>query len=175
MDLILEIGTSFCSRATSAYFLVHEFKLLLKLFNRCLLPGGWTEIKDIDFVALSDDDTLPQDSAIVKWHNKLAEGAALGNLNLRASSSELVGRFVAAGFINISVKEFKIPIGPWVKAKALKEIGLFQRLVLGDGLEGFSLAIFTRLLKWSKVSVDELLAEVKAELHNRDYHWYWPL
>lgn len=99
----------------------------------------------------------------------------MGNLNLRLSSSEIEARFAAAGFINITVKQFKIPIGAWPKDKAQREIGTWQLAVLAEGLEAFSLAIFTRLLNWSKEAMDELLAEVHRELRHKSFHWYWPL
>jgi hypothetical protein len=90
-------------------------------------------------------------------------------------SSELKLAFEKAGFINVTVLDFKIPIGPWAKNPKLKDIGMWQRVVLLDGLEAFSLAIFTRFLKWSKPDLLDLLAEVRREVSNTSYHWYWPL
>lgn len=90
-------------------------------------------------------------------------------------SSELKLLFEMAGFINVTVLDFKIPIGLWAKNPKLKRIGKYQKAVLLDGLEAFSLAIFTRFLKWSEPDLLILLAEVRREVSNTSYHWYWPL
>jgi hypothetical protein len=61
------------------------------------------------------------------------------------------------------------------KSQSTEGNWFIQRHALAEGFEGFSLAIFTRLLGWSKGNVDKLLAEVRAELFNGDYPWHWPL
>jgi hypothetical protein len=124
---------------------------------------------------MCDDGTLPQHSAIVKWHHLLVEGASLGNINLRFSSAELKTQAEKAGFVNVKIKEYKIPIGKWARGKKLKLLGAFQREVVMLGLEAFSLAIFTRLLGWSKNKVEIFLEGVRQELKTSSYHWYWPL
>ena len=39
-----------------------------------------------------------------------------------------------------------------------------------EGLEGFSLALFTRFLGWSPEEVQVLLSKVRKDLENRDMH-----
>jgi hypothetical protein len=124
---------------------------------------------------MCDDGTLPRDSAIVKWHHLLDERAALGNINLRLSSAKLKMQAEKAGFVNMKINEYKIPIGIWARDKKLKLLGAHQREVLMNGLEAFSLAIFTRLLGWSKTEVSTFLEGVRQELKTSSYHWYWPL
>jgi hypothetical protein len=143
--------------------------------HRCLAPGGWFEIKDFDIAPMCDDGTLPQDSDIVRWHDLLERGASLGSINLRFWSPELKTQAEKAGFVNVEVKEYKIPIGIWPRNKKLKSLGAYQRAILMDGLEAFSLAIFTRLLGWSKKEVEGFLWGVRQELKTTSYHWYWPL
>jgi hypothetical protein len=124
---------------------------------------------------MCDDGTLPQHSAIARWHGLLAEGASLGNINLRFSSAELKTQAENAGFVNVEINKYKIPIGTWARDKKLKLLGAYQKEVLMMGLEAFSLAIFTRLLGWSKNKVDSFLEGVRQELKTSSYHWYWPL
>ncbi len=143
--------------------------------NRCLVPGGWVEIKDFDIVALSPDDSLPRTSAISRWHEKLVEGASLGNINVRASYTHLEQIFQKSGFINVKLEVMPIPCGSWAKDKKLKDVGTWQKHCFADSLEAYFLAIFTRLLQWPLLEVIALLAEVRSELGNRTYHWYWPL
>jgi hypothetical protein len=44
---------------------------------------------------------------------------------------------------------------------------------LAPGLEGLSMALFTRLLGWSKEEVDVFLVSVRNDMKNTKYHAYW--
>lgn len=46
---------------------------------------------------------------------------------------------------------------------------------MNSGLEGFSVAIFTRVLGWAKPEVDVFLADVRNEMKDTKIHWYWNL
>ncbi|EDN02639.1 predicted protein [Histoplasma mississippiense (nom. inval.)] len=58
-----------------------------------------------------------------------------------------------AGFVNIKIQRFKIPIGPWSEGNKLKQLGIFALQDILEGLEAFSLHVFTQGLQWS---MDEL-------------------
>jgi hypothetical protein len=77
-----------------------------------------------------------------------------------------------AGFVNITIAEFVVPISRWAEDPKMKDIRAWQKFALINSLDAFSLAIFTRLLKWSLGGINVLLAEVKTELAKRSYHWY---
>ena len=96
-------------------------------------------------------------------------------MNLRFSATELKNHAEAAGFVNVTISEFAVPIGGWCRDPKMKRLGLYQMGVLQMGLDAFSLAIFTRLLNWSLEDIQALLTNVQMELKNRRYHWYWPL
>ncbi|KAE8445828.1 hypothetical protein EG329_012751 [Mollisiaceae sp. DMI_Dod_QoI] len=74
-----------------------------------LAPGGWLEIKDFDLIPASQDGSLPQDSAIVRWH-----------------SSSLKAHAEQAGFINVTIKEFVVPFGIWCRDPKMKQVGAIQ-------------------------------------------------
>ena len=133
------------------------------------------EAKEMAFLPLSDDDSLPKHSPIITWHDKLHGGATICGANLRMTSSDLKALFERAGFINVTVLDFKLPIGTWPKGRKWKQIGLFQQEVLREDLGAFSLTIFQRFLNWSMEEVEMFLNEVRMELLNLAYHWYWPL
>ena len=44
-----------------------------------------------------------------------------------------------------------------------------------QGIEGFSMAPFTRILGWSKDEVKEFLAAVKEEIKQNSVHAYWDM
>ena len=79
----------------------------------------------------------------------------------------------AVGFINIQSHEEPTPIGPWPKNKRLKEIGLFfQHQFLEGAVDGYSLALFTRLGGWSEAETQVLLAGVRKEIKSNKMHLY---
>jgi hypothetical protein len=105
----------------------------------------------------------------------LGVAASLGKINLRFYPAELKTQAEKVGFVNVKIKAYKLPIGAWPKDKNLKLLGTYQRAILTDGLEAFSLAMFTRFLGWSKSTVEIFLESVQQDLKNSSYHWYWPL
>jgi hypothetical protein len=44
-----------------------------------------------------------------------------------------------------------------------------------NGLEGLSIALFTRILGWSIEEVQVLLAHVRKEMLQRSVHAYWDM
>lgn len=56
------------------------------------------------------------------------------------------GWMIDAGFVGVHEKVFRLPIGPWAKDTLLKEIGKYNLLSAMQGLDGFTLALFTRVL-----------------------------
>lgn len=42
-------------------------------------------------------------------------------------------------------------------------------------LEGFSMALFTRVLGWSRLEVEVFLVNVRKELKDPKIHGYWPM
>ncbi len=58
----------------------------------------------------------------------------------------------AVGFVNTVEKVWKAPIRGWAAEPKMKEIGHWGLLELEMGLEGFTMALLTRVLRVSKVS-----------------------
>jgi len=54
-----------------------------------------------------------------------------------------------AGFVNVVERVFKTPIGGWPADHRLRELGQWALLGFDTGLEGNSLATFTRVLNVS--------------------------
>lgn len=62
-----------------------------------------------------------------------------------------------AGFVDVTEKVFKWPVGPWSSDPKLKEIGRWNLLNWEEGLEGWLLAPYTRVLgvrRLPRVSLD---------------------
>jgi hypothetical protein len=79
-----------------------------------LKPGGWIEIQELDARANCDDGTLPPDAAISKFFDAAERAVKEFNMNFRAGE-KLREPLEKAGFVNITRKVLKAPIGVWPK------------------------------------------------------------
>lgn len=129
----------------------------------------------MDVDARADDNSLSADSWIRRWCDNQHEGFSKIGLNLHLAGSDLKSMMEEAGFVNIVVKDFKIPIGTWPADPKMREIGAFQLVAMLDGLQGLTMAVWTRFLGWSTDEVEIVLAKVRAEWRNSKIHTYWPL
>ena len=78
----------------------------------------------------------------------------------------------AAGFTNIVVKMYKLPIGPWPKDPHLKLVGAYYHVTVVQGIEAFSLRLYLNVLKWNYEELQVLLAKVRKDLNSRTIHGY---
>lgn len=154
---------------------IRDWSRYLSEAYRCLRPGGWVEAQEFDLNPLSDDDSFPPNSMILKWHEEFHKGMLLGGCNMRGSAQEVKQHMEDAGFVNVGVVEMKLPMSPWNQDKKSKEAGGFAMLSMMEDLSGMSLAVFTRLLGWDPLELEIFLAHVKREWKNKTIHGYWPL
>lgn len=79
----------------------------------------------------------------------------------------------AAGFVNIHAKHYKWPVGPWAKGEKNKLLGRFALEDTMDWLPSSALALFTRMLGWSREEVEVFLATVRKEVkEDKKRHFY---
>jgi hypothetical protein len=59
---------------------------------------------------------------------------------------------IAAGFVNVVEKKYKMPVGNWSTDPKFKTIGSYNLLFCVQGLEGFALFILSKILGVSSVT-----------------------
>ncbi|KAF5551650.1 methyltransferase [Fusarium mexicanum] len=140
-----------------------------------LSPGGWYEIQDIQLPVFCDDGTLDlETSPLMKWQECLIEGSRKLGRPLGESDKykDIVEK---TGFRNVVETIYTWPTNSWPQEPKLKELGKWNLINFESGLEGVSLALFTRVLGWSKDEVLSLCADVRNELRNPKVHGYWKM
>ena len=133
------------------------------------------EAQEIDARITSDDNSLPPNSAIVEWCDLLQEGIVKAGLSLQVTGSEYKQMMEDAGFVDVQVIPFKVPIGPWPKDERLREAGRANLVATLDGVHSMMLAIWTRLLERNIIELELFLQRVRKEMMTRSVHSYWPL
>ncbi|KAI4263346.1 MAG: hypothetical protein L6R42_001503 [Xanthoria sp. 1 TBL-2021] len=148
-------------------------------------PGGYSEFQDYDIVFYSEDGTLTDDRElssdtmqttsngmtvpIQKWITTFLQAARDFGRD-PCPGPRLGGLMRDAGFQNVQEHKYKVPIGPWPKDKHLKTIGAWNLVQIENGLEGFTLRLFTQTLGWKSEEVHVLLANVRKDLRNPKIH-----
>ncbi|WYZ46198.1 hypothetical protein EsH8_IX_000423 [Colletotrichum jinshuiense] len=146
-------------------------KIIRKVYD-ALEPGGWFEVGDVILPVGCDDGTLPEDSALRRWHELLDEAATKMGRRM-----EGFAKYTAAmeytGFVDVACKEYIFPLNSWPKDEKLQMIGRYMCVNLDIGLEGLSLGLLTRVLGWTKEEVLAFCADVRKDLRNKKIHAYW--
>ncbi|KAG9498124.1 hypothetical protein J7337_011019 [Fusarium musae] len=151
-----------------------DFPQIIKVAFDNLEPGGYLELQDMSLPARSDDGTLHPESYLSKWCRSCFEaGQNLGRPVF--PTTEYKNYLAAAGFIDIVEVQQKWPTNPWPRDKKFKELGAWACANIAGGLDGLSLAYFTRGLGWSTEETRVFCAHVRKDLQNPRIHAYWPI
>lgn len=132
-------------------------------------PGGWAEFEDFDLAYYSEDGSLKEEQHISKWITTLLDAAQEFGRD-PCPGSKLEGWMKDAGFEAVQHEKFRLPIGPWPKNMHLKTIGAWNLVQVEDGLEAFTLRLFTQFLGWKTEEVQVLLANVRKDLRDPKIH-----
>ncbi|KAL8870770.1 MAG: hypothetical protein Q9174_003260 [Haloplaca sp. 1 TL-2023] len=142
---------------------------------RHLKPGGWLECQELSVGVHSDDATLLDDSHIRTWCDNEEEAWNKIGLSVNLTGEQIRAWMEKAGFINIHVEKFKLPIGTWPADANLKEIGAIQFVAMMEGLQGLTIAPWVRHLGWKEEDVELYIEKVKSEWKHKSIHTYFPL
>jgi hypothetical protein len=156
-------------------FSIKSWPFFYEQAYQALQPGGWFENQEFEVRFGCDDDTLPADSACVRWAELWNEGIEKFGLTGRCYPERMKEQAEAAGFINVTVKYLRMPIGTWPKNKQLRQSGLYTLVGFLDGISGLSIRTFTHGLGWRVEEMEVLLAHVRNECQNRRIHSYFPI
>ncbi|KAK5080451.1 hypothetical protein LTR05_008561 [Lithohypha guttulata] len=151
---------------------IQDLSELVNQAYQHLLPGGWIEFQDGGPI-ISQADTL-KDTHLQRWMDLMTEAAARRDRHL-----DVVWRYEealrAAGFHNVTQKQFLWPINTWPKDKHYKELGYLVRENMLQGLHGFSAHLLQGELQLSSEEMEAFLADVRKDISNRKIHAYMPI
>lgn len=122
---------------------------------------------------MSDDNTLPENSALVEWSKNVFEGSSKFGAPFE-DTLLIKSRLEDAGFVDVQQHAIKLPIGPWPKDKRLKKVGAFEMVNMVDGIEGLSFRLFSKALYMSMEAIQLNLMQVRNEARNSRIHSYYP-
>jgi SAM-dependent methyltransferase len=155
------------------YGAIKDWKRLVKQIYDNTKPGGYAEFLDTDLEWRSPDGTL-KDTASKKANDHFL--SAMNGIGLDPCPGPKLEQWVKdTGFEDVHVRRMIVPFGTWPADKKLKEAGAWNHLQTTEGLESFFMAVFTRMLGWSKTEVDIICAQVRKELKDPKFHSYFTM
>lgn len=119
------------------------------------------ECQELSVDCKSDDGSLPSDSYIRKWCDTQEEACQKANMTLIITGEAIKKQMEDAGFENVTVREFKIPVGSWPADQKMKEMGNFQLVAMLEGIHGLTVGFWVNLLGWS----------VEEVIHCPSHYW----
>jgi len=131
------------------------------------------ELQELRFVLSCDDSTLREDNQVDAFLKGVKDGLAAFGVSLLGMEKN-PDNVRAAGFDNVEERVYKVPLGTWPRDQKMKTIGLYNRSMIYDGLQGISMGPFTRGLKWSTQEVETFLIGVRKALMDNSQHTYLP-
>uniref|UniRef100_A0A093XFV1 Cyclin-dependent kinase-like 5 n=1 Tax=Talaromyces marneffei PM1 TaxID=1077442 RepID=A0A093XFV1_TALMA len=132
-------------------------------------PGGWFEMQENDAWFQRDDGSCPEWTQL--FLEKLDEASILSGRRLNVARDQKQ-YMIDAGFVNVHDEIFRLPLSPWHNDPRMKEIGRIRGVAMNEGVEGYSLALYTRFLGWSPTEVRILLAKVRSEFNDMQNQMY---
>ncbi|TID26881.1 S-adenosyl-L-methionine-dependent methyltransferase [Venturia nashicola] len=157
---------------------IQAFRNWQQIFARAfehLKPGAWMECQELDHVPQCSDGTMKDDNPMLAYWLNVTAGLKQLGIDFRQAPA-LADMMRAAGFVDVTERVFFTPIGPWPKNRALKEVGLYWRATIMEGVEAIALGPMIRGLGWRKEEVEVFIAGVrKAYLETtKEVHAWMP-
>lgn len=68
----------------------------------------------------------------------------------------------------------KLPLGPWAKDSNMREVGRYQQVQQILAIQSYAPGFFSRVLGWTALEVQVLIAKIRNELLDKSIHMYIP-
>lgn len=86
-------------------------------------PGGYAVLAEIGGDVQCDDGTMKEDNLVKQFFDNISKALKIAGRHGLIRVEDLKDRLERGGFVDIEVKQYKIPLAPWPKEKRLKQVG----------------------------------------------------
>lgn len=138
-----------------------------------LAPGGWVEHLEFSIATNADPDSTKHADQIITAFSQSVIGVGEEKTGMTFKIVEQMKDLLAnGGFIDVHEEKFIWPIGAWPKDPHLKDLGRWGERNWSEGIEGWVMALYTRLLGWTYEEVQAFVKDVRAVIKNRKNHFW---
>ncbi|CEI63179.1 unnamed protein product [Fusarium venenatum] len=133
-------------------------------YTACV-PGGWVESYEVSSTMESDDNSIPDGSAMQRWGEVFEEGGQRAGRSFSMIQEDVQRKSMEeAGFVNIHVVDLKAPFGGWHTEERLKQVGIYMQAALERDYEGYLLFLACELLGWTEDRVRDLCTQLRLTI-----------
>ncbi|KAL2014012.1 hypothetical protein VTN00DRAFT_1537 [Thermoascus crustaceus] len=150
---------------------VRDYGRLLEQCYKHAAPGGWVEFQDWDARVYSEDGTI-KNTSIEQYYDTIIHAFEKAGY-VACPGPRLEEWFRKAGFVDIHVVKYQIPMGTWPKDRHLKILGTWNLMEAETGFQAAAMAVLTRYEGWTEDEVNILVAKTKNDARNRDIHAFF--
>ncbi|KAL7268303.1 hypothetical protein RUND412_009076 [Rhizina undulata] len=129
---------------------LYDWPKLYRQAFKALKPGGWIELQDFCDFFCADDDSLPPNSTILEFESYWEKGTNDCGREWKRAAPSMEPGLKEVGYVDVRV----------IRQQCL------------NGVDGVSLALFTRVIGWEKEKFDAYMKNVHADLANPNIHMY---
>lgn len=152
---------------------IRDWPFLYSQVYAHLEPGGWFEHAEFSVETSADPQgTSKADRIYTTFSQTILHIGAEKTGQRFDTIHHMHDLMTTAGFVDVTEERFVWPIGPWPKDPKLKELGRWGERNWADGLEGWIMALYTRVLGWSYQQVMEFVSEFRRVIKDRKNHYF---
>lgn len=157
--------------ARSLIGVVDDWEKFYRQAFRVLKPGGYVEDLAVSIVLSSDDGTVTDNCAVAQWGKVFTEGGKRMGRTFRIVEDDVQKTCMEkAGFVDVVVKDIRVPLGSWPQDKEQKELGMWTRIAIEADVEGYVNYIWGYVLGWAPEDIAKYCAAFRRELKDTDQH-----
>ncbi|KAI8624539.1 S-adenosyl-L-methionine-dependent methyltransferase [Xylariaceae sp. FL1651] len=142
---------------------------LLKSAFANMSSGGWIEFQDLQSEVTSDDNTISADYAPNQLLRLIEQSFTQSFSFDYDFARRIPTELEKAGFINIRVVNYKVPIGPWARDEKLRYTGWILRETILAHLSSISLKPL-QSLGIPQGCITNLISKVQEQLYDPKVH-----
>ncbi|KAK3175584.1 hypothetical protein K4F52_010142 [Lecanicillium sp. MT-2017a] len=146
---------------------IKDVRKFLAQAHESLNVQGWLELSDIVLDTVSDNDMLKPGSKIKEWESHMKDASSRNGRPID-SPTFYEERMIAAGFCNVTVKTYELPLNEWPTDEAKKELGRYCLEIFANNLFAWSADLFIRILGWTREKLTVYLAEVRDAMKDEE-------
>ncbi|KAK3385900.1 S-adenosyl-L-methionine-dependent methyltransferase [Podospora didyma] len=153
---------------------VENWTALLRQAYRACKPGGWVESFEASTVMDSDDGSVKVGSPMTQWGKVFQAGGEKFGRTFRVVEDGIQKKaFDEAGFVNVTVWDFKCPLTTWPADRKLKEMGAFSQMALEQDIEGYVLFMWSEVMGWSTKEIHVYIAHLRNQIRDKSVHAFF--
>ncbi|KAK3342161.1 S-adenosyl-L-methionine-dependent methyltransferase [Lasiosphaeria hispida] len=152
---------------------INDWTALFKQAYRCCKPGGWVESVEVEPGFCSDDDTTDGNPFVEKFASLFLEAGRKTGKSFTVPTDDVQRLGMeAAGFSDLQVVDFKVPMGGWPRDPRLAEVGRISHIALETDIEGYTMMLWHHVLQWPLDGYHPFLDGVRKTLRDKRTHAY---